>query len=87
MLNTCSTAGILGADRNYGAANTGLIGLTRVLAAEAADHGIKVNAITPIAATRMLTHPIDGATGRRTVESDATHRPFWKSLWANTSGN
>src|SRR6267154_1737745 len=37
VINTCSAAGILGAERmaNYGAAKTGLIGLTRILAAEA----------------------------------------------------
>ena len=63
ILNTCSAAGILGAEQmsNYGAAKTGLIGLTRVLAAEGADHNIKVNAIAPIAYTRMLAHSIDGA--------------------------
>ncbi|OBF09391.1 short-chain dehydrogenase [Mycobacterium sp. ACS4054] len=63
VLNTCSAAGILGAERmsNYGAAKTGLIGFTRVLAAEGADHGIKVNAIAPIAYTRMLTHSLGGA--------------------------
>jgi NAD(P)-dependent dehydrogenase (short-subunit alcohol dehydrogenase family) len=63
ILNTCSAAGILGAERmsNYGAAKTGLIGLTRVLAAEGADHNIKVNAIAPIAYTRMLAHSVDGA--------------------------
>ncbi|MGD1239210.1 SDR family NAD(P)-dependent oxidoreductase [Mycobacterium seoulense] len=64
VLNTCSAAGLLGAERmsNYGAAKTGMIGLTRVLAAEGAEHGIKVNAIAPIAHTRMLTHSLDGAT-------------------------
>jgi NAD(P)-dependent dehydrogenase (short-subunit alcohol dehydrogenase family) len=63
ILNTCSAAGILGAERmsNYGAAKTGLIGLTRVLAAEGADHNIKANAIAPIAYTRMLAHSVDGA--------------------------
>jgi NAD(P)-dependent dehydrogenase (short-subunit alcohol dehydrogenase family) len=63
VLNTCSAAGILGAERmsNYGAAKTGLIGFTRVLAAEGAEHCIKVNAIAPIAYTRMLTHSLDGA--------------------------
>ena len=63
IVNTTSAAGILGAKNmsNYGAAKTGLIGLTRVLAAEGADLGIKVNAIAPIAATRMLTHSISGA--------------------------
>ncbi|MGE2815143.1 SDR family NAD(P)-dependent oxidoreductase [Mycobacterium heidelbergense] len=63
VVNTCSAAGILGAERmsNYGAGKTGLIGLTRVLAAEGADHDIKVNAVAPIAYTRMLAHSVDGA--------------------------
>ena len=63
VLNTCSAAGLLGAERmsNYGAAKTGLLGFTRVLAAEGAEHGIKVNAVAPIAYTRMLTHSIDSA--------------------------
>jgi NAD(P)-dependent dehydrogenase (short-subunit alcohol dehydrogenase family) len=63
ILNTCSAAGMLGATgmSNYGAAKTGLIGLTRVLAAEGADRNIKVNAIAPIAYTRMLTQSLDSA--------------------------
>lgn len=63
ILNTCSAAGILGAAgmSNYGSAKTGLIGLTRVLAAEGADHNIKVNAVAPIAYTRMLAHSLDDA--------------------------
>jgi NAD(P)-dependent dehydrogenase (short-subunit alcohol dehydrogenase family) len=62
ILNTCSAAGILGAERmsNYGG-KTGLIGFTRVLAAEGSDHNIKVNAIAPIAYTRMLAHSVDSA--------------------------
>lgn len=73
VVNTCSAAGILGAERmsNYGAAKTGLIGFTRVLAAEGAGHNIKVNAIAPIAYTRMLAHSVDGA-GRRDVEQEAS---------------
>jgi len=57
VVNTTSAAGLLGTANksNYGAAKTGLIGLTRVLAAEGAAHGIKVNAVAPIALTRMLT--------------------------------
>jgi NAD(P)-dependent dehydrogenase (short-subunit alcohol dehydrogenase family) len=63
ILNTCSAAGILGSEgmSNYGSAKTGLIGLTRVLAAEGADHNIKANAIAPIAYTRMLAKSLDGA--------------------------
>jgi NAD(P)-dependent dehydrogenase (short-subunit alcohol dehydrogenase family) len=58
VINICSAAGILGAERmsNYGAAKTGLIGLTSILAAEGAGADIKVNAIAPIAATRMLDY-------------------------------
>ena len=63
ILNTTSAAGILGnaGMSNYGSAKTGLIGFTRVLAAEGADRNIKVNAVAPIAYTRMLTHSIDSA--------------------------
>ena len=84
ILNTCSAAGILGAERmsNYGAAKTGLIGLTRVLAAEGADHDIKVNAIAPIGYTRMLAHSIDGATGQRAVENNASAQAVLDDLVA-----
>jgi NAD(P)-dependent dehydrogenase (short-subunit alcohol dehydrogenase family) len=56
IVNTTSAAGILGSPRmsNYGSAKTGLIGFTRVLAAEGAELGITVNAVAPIANTRML---------------------------------
>lgn len=73
ILNTCSAAGLLGAERmsNYGAAKTGLVGLTRVLAAEGADSGIKVNAIAPIAYTRMLQHSVDTAPQQEDAEAQA----------------
>jgi NAD(P)-dependent dehydrogenase (short-subunit alcohol dehydrogenase family) len=73
ILNTCSAAGILGAEHmsNYGAAKTGLIGFTRVLAAEGAGHNIKVNAIAPIAYTRMLAREVESATGQQAVENEA----------------
>jgi NAD(P)-dependent dehydrogenase (short-subunit alcohol dehydrogenase family) len=63
ILNTCSAAGILGSESmsNYGSAKTGLIGFTRVLAAEGADRNIKVNAVAPIAYTRMLAHSVDSS--------------------------
>ncbi len=83
IVNTCSAAGILGAEgmSNYGAAKTGLIGFTRVLAAEGADHNIKVNAIAPIAYTRMLAHSMDSATGQPDLENDAhLRRQSWMTL-------
>ena len=55
VVNTSSGSGVLGnfGQSNYGAAKMGLVGLTRVLAAEGAKYNIKVNAIAPIARTRM----------------------------------
>jgi NAD(P)-dependent dehydrogenase (short-subunit alcohol dehydrogenase family) len=55
IVNTSSAAGLFGnfGQANYGAAKAGIAGLTKVLALEGAPHGIAVNAITPIAATRM----------------------------------
>jgi NAD(P)-dependent dehydrogenase (short-subunit alcohol dehydrogenase family) len=72
IVNTTSAAGILGTEgkSNYGAAKAGLVGLTRVLAQEGARHDIKVNAIAPIAATRMLTHSM-GEPGERRLDPAA----------------
>ena len=55
VLMATSNSGVLGnfGQSNYGAAKMGLVGLTRVLAAEGAKYNIKVNAIAPLARTRM----------------------------------
>ena len=55
IVNTSSASGLFGnfGQANYGAAKAGLAGLTRVLALEGIEHGVKVNAIAPIALTRM----------------------------------
>jgi hypothetical protein len=55
IVSTTSASGLFGnfGQANYGAAKAGLAGLTRVLAIEGAGHGIKANAIAPIASTRM----------------------------------
>jgi NAD(P)-dependent dehydrogenase (short-subunit alcohol dehydrogenase family) len=55
IVNTSSGAGVFGnfGQTNYGAAKMGLVGLTRVLAVEGAKNNIKVNAIAPVAKTRM----------------------------------
>lgn len=55
IISTSSASGLFGnfGQANYGAAKAGLAGFTRVLALEGAGHGIKVNAIAPIALTRM----------------------------------
>jgi len=64
VVNTSSNSGILGnfGQSNYGAAKMGLVGLTRVLAVEGAKYNIKVNAIAPVAKTRM-TEELLGAMG------------------------
>jgi NAD(P)-dependent dehydrogenase (short-subunit alcohol dehydrogenase family) len=86
IVNTCSAAGILGAETmaNYGAAKTGLIGLTRVLAAEGSEFNIKVNAIAPIAATRMLERSMAGDDQQRDADEqaamEALMRPFLEKL-------
>ena len=55
VINTSSNAGILGnfGQANYGAAKMGLVGFTNVLAIEGRKRGIRVNAIAPVADTRM----------------------------------
>ena len=55
VVNTASNSGLLGnfGQANYGAAKMGLVGFTRVLAAEGAKYNINANALAPVAATRM----------------------------------
>jgi NAD(P)-dependent dehydrogenase (short-subunit alcohol dehydrogenase family) len=55
IVMTSSSSGIYGnfGQANYGAAKMGLVGLMNVLHLEGAKYGIKVNALAPVAATRM----------------------------------
>jgi NAD(P)-dependent dehydrogenase (short-subunit alcohol dehydrogenase family) len=82
IVNTCSAAGILGAPRmsNYGSAKTGLIGLTRVLAAEAAGLDIKINAIAPVAATRMMDYSMGSAAELDNRDAEELMRPLLDRL-------
>jgi len=56
IINTSSSSGLLGnfGQANYGAAKAGIYALTRIAAEELARHNITVNAIAPLAATRLL---------------------------------
>ncbi|TXK38969.1 SDR family NAD(P)-dependent oxidoreductase [Nonomuraea sp. C10] len=55
IVNTSSSVGLFGQKRSavYASAKMGVVGLTRVLAAEGAPLGIRVNAIAPVASSRM----------------------------------
>jgi NAD(P)-dependent dehydrogenase (short-subunit alcohol dehydrogenase family) len=55
ILMTTSTSGLYGnfGQSNYGAAKMGLVGLMNTLAIEGAKSGIRVNCVSPTAATRM----------------------------------
>ena len=72
VINTTSNVAILGTKfkSHYGAGKAGLIGLTHCLAAEGAAHNIRVNAIAPLAATRMLTGSMAEAENDPTLQLD-----------------
>jgi len=57
IVNTTSLSGLIGnfGQANYGAAKAGIYGLTRVAALELERFGIAVNAIAPVALTRMTS--------------------------------
>jgi NAD(P)-dependent dehydrogenase (short-subunit alcohol dehydrogenase family) len=73
IVMTSSAAGIFGnfGQTNYGAAKMGLVGLTRVLAVEGAKNNIKVNAIAPVAKTRM-TEDLLGPVADRLLPETVT---------------
>jgi NAD(P)-dependent dehydrogenase (short-subunit alcohol dehydrogenase family) len=64
VVNTTSASGLFGnfGQANYGAAKAGLVGLMRSLAVEGRKVGIAVNAISPMASTRM-TQDLLGENG------------------------
>jgi NAD(P)-dependent dehydrogenase (short-subunit alcohol dehydrogenase family) len=69
VVNTTSAAGLLGnyGQANYAAAKAGVYGLTRTMSIEGQRHSIRVNALAPMAKTRMtedlpMFHRVDTMT-------------------------
>lgn len=73
IVNTTSNAGFAGNETltHYAAAKLGVAGFTRALAREAVDTGIRVNAIAPMAVTRMNR---DAFFGGAEAESESDWR-------------
>jgi NAD(P)-dependent dehydrogenase (short-subunit alcohol dehydrogenase family) len=73
IVNTTSASGLFGnfGQANYGAAKAGLVGLTRSLAVEGRKVGILVNAIAPMASTRM-TQDLLGESGELLAPEDVS---------------
>jgi NAD(P)-dependent dehydrogenase (short-subunit alcohol dehydrogenase family) len=65
IVNTTSGSGLYAniGQANYGAAKSGIATLTQIAAKELARYGVRVNAISPVAATRM-TLSVPGADDR-----------------------
>jgi NAD(P)-dependent dehydrogenase (short-subunit alcohol dehydrogenase family) len=89
IVNTSSASGLFGnfGQANYGAAKAGLAGLTRVLAIEGAGHDIKVNAIAPIAATRMTEDLLGELASRVSPETVSPAVAFLASDQCSVNGH
>jgi len=73
LVAVTSSSGMLGAhaQANYGAAKSGLLGLTRAIALEGEAHGIKANLLAPGAlGTRMHVAMVEAATYHADASSD-----------------
>jgi len=89
IVSTSSASGLFGnyGQANYGAAKAGLAGLTRVLAIEGSAHGIKVNAIAPIALTRMTQGILGDLASKVSAESVSPMVAYLASEECSVNGN
>ncbi len=73
IINFTSVSGLLGniGQVNYGAAKAAIAGLTRVAARDVGRYGVTVNAVSPVAATRMTADVPGGGSGRSTRTSSS----------------
>jgi NAD(P)-dependent dehydrogenase (short-subunit alcohol dehydrogenase family) len=64
IVMTSSSSGLYGnfGQANYGAAKMGVVGLMNTLHLEGVKHGIRVNTLSPTAATRMTEDIVDDAS-------------------------
>ena len=79
IINFTSVSGLLGniGQVNYGAAKAAIAGLTRVAARDVGRYGVTVNAVSPVAATRMTEGvPGGGAGGGGGGRSEAPRSAF-----------
>ena len=73
IINFTSVSGLLGnpGQVNYGAAKAAIAGLTRVAARDLGRYGVTVNAVSPVAATRMTAGVPGGGSGRSSAPRSA----------------
>jgi NAD(P)-dependent dehydrogenase (short-subunit alcohol dehydrogenase family) len=76
IINTTSVSGIYGnpGQSNYGAAKMGIAAFTNIIALEVARYGVTVNAVAPVALTRM-TEGLGNAP--ETDEDREARAPHW----------
>ena len=76
IINTTSVSGIYGnpGQSNYGAAKMGIAAFTNIVALEVARYGVTVNAVAPVALTRM-TEGLGNAP--ETDEEREARAPHW----------
>ncbi len=76
IINTTSVSGIYGnpGQSNYGAAKMGIAAFTNIVALEVARYGVTVNAVAPVALTRM-TEGLGSAP--ETDEAREARAPHW----------
>ena len=78
LVNTTSTSGLLGnpGQDNYGAAKAGIAALTAIAAAELGRYGVRVNAVAPMARTR-LTEAVPALAEAVAAPADPTAFDAW----------